>query len=209
VLVAVSGVVVPMARTELVAVARSVVVVADSNSVAVVEADGVTSDWVDVDALATAEDVAVSSLVERPVDVVDATVVVASLAAVSVLDATVWAAMTVATLRMGTTAIPINAQYPIPAVLWVGARIPIQSSIPLLFDISSLLINRAQCLCNRSIENNLVALARCVRNGPRCKRRLRVIFNFRLPHHICITIALHKKHSAPNKHRPRLTECRI
>jgi hypothetical protein len=136
VLVAVSEVVVPAARIEFVAFARSsVVVVAEFCSVAVVVADGVISDCVDVDALAAVEDVAVSSVVERPVDVVDATVVVASLAAASVLDATVWAAMTVATVRMGTTAIPINAQYPIPAVPWVGVRIPIQFSIPLLFDI--------------------------------------------------------------------------
>jgi hypothetical protein len=109
VLVAVSGVVVPTARTELVA-ARSVVVVAESCSVVVVVADGVTSDCVEVDALAAAEDVAVSSVVERTIDVVDAPVVFASFAAMSVLDATVWAAMTVATLRMETTAIPINAK---------------------------------------------------------------------------------------------------
>ena len=63
------------------------------------------------------------------VPVVDAAAVVASLAAASVLDATVWAAMTVATLRMGTTAIPINAQYPMPVTLWFGVCIPIQFSI--------------------------------------------------------------------------------
>jgi hypothetical protein len=117
VLVAMSEVVVPTAKTELVAVARSVEVVAESCSVAVVVADGVTSDCVEVDALAAVEDEAVSSAVERTEIVVDAAVVVASLAAASVLDATVWAAMNVATVRMGTTAIPINAKYPILAVL--------------------------------------------------------------------------------------------
>jgi hypothetical protein len=135
VLVAVSNVVVPMARTELVA-ARSVVVVKESCSVVVV-ADAVISDCVDVDAIVVDEDAAVSSIDERTVVVADMTVVVASLAAMSVLDATVWAAMIVATLRMGTTAIPINAQYSMPAILWFGARIPIQFSIMQFLNINS------------------------------------------------------------------------
>jgi hypothetical protein len=143
VLMAVSGVVELTARTELVAAARSsVVLVAESCSVAVVVLDGIVSDCVEVDALAAVEDVAVSSVVERTVDVADATVVVASSAAASVLDATVWAPMTVATLRMRTTAIPSNAKYPLPAVLWFGVRIPIQFGIRPFFDINSLLINR-------------------------------------------------------------------